>query len=557
MVAGATGIDAVLLAIAADEGVRPQTREHLDICGLLGLEHGVVALTKSDLVDPELLEVAALEVRELLDGTFLSRAPLVPVSARTGAGLDALRDALGALCDEVPERSPAGVARLPVDRSFVLRGFGTVATGTLVGGRLREGDEVEVLPGGRRGRVRGLHVHRHKVAEVVAGRRAAVNLQGLDREDVPRGATLTRPGALTLTRRAWARIRLLPGAPRALERGGPVRFHHGTCERAARLRMLEAPDAAGGGVWRAEIYLDEDTVLVPGDRFVLRRSAPVDTVGGGTIVDVRPPRPRDVSAEAFEAAAVDPRTALLLRLDRAGAGGREPAALASELGLAPDRMGALAAELEDAGDLVVAAGRWFAAEAWAGLAARTLAALDAFHAREPLRLGMGREELRAEAARGLPQEAWRPLLERLVADRRVRVSGERVALAGHRVELSETDRRLAGEVEGAFARAGLEPPDPASVLAGPDGGARTRVFDLLVARGTLVRIPDGKVFHAAALADLRERLRVWRARSPTIDVAGFKELAGVSRKHAIPLLEHLDAERVTRRRGNLREILDP
>jgi len=237
MVAGSAGIDAVLLVVAADQGVQPQTTEHLEICTLLGLRHGLIALTKCDLVDEELREVAALEVRELLEGSFLQDAPLIAVSARSGEGLESLRGALSDLLLGLSPRSPEGVARLPVDRSFVLRGFGTVVTGTLVSGILREGDEVEIMPGGKRGRIRGLQVHHRAVKEVPAGRRAAVNLQGLNCEEVPRGTTVSRPGALPLTSRIWARLQLLPDAPAALAKGGRVRFHQGTCERAARLTV--------------------------------------------------------------------------------------------------------------------------------------------------------------------------------------------------------------------------------------------------------------------------------------------------------------------------------
>jgi selenocysteine-specific elongation factor len=267
MVAGASGIDAVLLVVAADDGVRPQTREHLAICNLLGLQHGLVALTKTDVVERDLAEVARLEVEEALAGTFLAGAPVVPVSSRTGDGLDRLRAALLHLAEEVPPRSASGLARLPVDRSFVLAGFGTVVTGTLVSGLLREGDEVELFPRGARARVRGLQTHRRKVGEARAGQRVAVNLQGLDRAQAPRGATVSHPGALPITRRIRARVRLLPGAEDAFARSGLARFHQGTSEATGRVRVLEdASDAL-----LAEIAFRTDLVLLPGDRFVLRR----------------------------------------------------------------------------------------------------------------------------------------------------------------------------------------------------------------------------------------------------------------------------------------------
>jgi selenocysteine-specific elongation factor len=289
MVAGVSGLDAVLLVVAADDGIKPQTREHLAICSLLGVRHGLVVISKADLVEPELRDVLALELRELLDGTFLASAPILAVSSRTGEGLDALREAMRRWLRELPERPAEGVARLPIDRSFVQKGFGTVVTGTLVAGTLHEGEEIEILPGARRGRVRGLQVHKHQVGEVRAGRRVAVNIQGLDCPDAPRGATLTAPSALLATRRARVRIELLPGAPPLLRKGGPVRFHQGTCERAARLRAA-SPGAEGS--FEADLVFAQDTVLLPGDRFILRRPAPVDTIGGGVVIDAHPPRGR-------------------------------------------------------------------------------------------------------------------------------------------------------------------------------------------------------------------------------------------------------------------------
>jgi len=552
MVAGATGIDAVLLVVAADQGVQPQTREHLDICSLLGLGRGVVALTKCDLVDPDLREVAALEVRETLEGTFLAEAPLVAVSARTGDGLDSLREALAGLFDRVPPRPREGVPRLPVDRSFVLRGFGTVVTGTLVSGLLEEGADVEILPGGRRGRIRGLQVHHRQVASAAAGQRTAVNLQGLDCDDVPRGSTVTRPGALSTTRRIWAAVRLLPGAPESLRRGGPARFHQGTCERAARFRVLSATE---DGSLQTEIYLDRETVLAPGDRFILRRPAPVDTVGGGTVVDVNPPRPGRGGRPAFEPSLLEADSAVHLRLARAGAAGQDPAVLARELGTSPERLVVEAEALEASEILVRAAGRWFDGEMWRRIEEETLRKLERFHAAEPLRTGVGREELRARVERSLPQEAWRQLLERLAAAGQLELRGESVALAGHEVRLAGAERELADRIDEAYHRAGLDPPDLERLVEPSERARAGKIVELLIARRRLVRIQDGRLFHAEALDELLARLRERAARSTRLSVPEFKELAGVTRKNAIPLLEYLDAQRVTRRVGNDREIL--
>jgi selenocysteine-specific elongation factor len=552
MVAGATGIDAVLLVVAADQGVQPQTREHLEICSLLGLQRGVVALTKCDLVDNDLREVVSLEVRELLTGSFLEQAPLVPVSARNAEGLGELRAALCELFGVIPPRPASGVPRLPVDRSFVLHGFGTVVTGTLGSGELHEGLEVAILPSAKRSRIRGLQVHHRKVTRVAAGQRSAVNLQGIECEDVPRGSTVTVPGALFTTRRVWARVQLLPEVPENLRRGGPVRFHQGTCERAARLRVL---DRTEDGALQVEIFLDQETVLAPGDRFILRRPAPVDTVGGGTIVDARPPRPKDGAARAFDAQALEAENALRLRLDRSGEAGGEPARIARELALTAEQLEASAGPLEQAGSLVRAAGRWFAGESWREMEERALRELGEFHRAEPLRMGIAREELRARTSREITQEAWRQLLGGLASGGSLLLRGESVALSGHEVDLSRTERELFDRIDAEFRRGGLEPPALEQVIPAGEHTQAIKLVDLLVAQGRLVRIHDGKLFHAAALEDLLVRLREHSRRSRTLSVPEFKQLAGVTRKHAIPLLEHLDAIRVTRRVGNNREIV--
>jgi selenocysteine-specific elongation factor len=551
MVAGVSGLDVVLLVVAADDGIKPQTREHLAICSLLGVQNGIVVLSKSDLVEPDLREVVALEVREFLRGTFLEGAPVLPVSSRTREGLDALRDELRRLLRERPERSAEGVPRLPIDRSFVQKGFGTVVTGTLVSGALSEGDEIEILPGGKRGRVRGLQVHKRKVKTVRAGRRVAVNIQGLECSDAPRGATLTAPSALLTTRRARVLVDLLPTAPAPLRRGGPVRLHQGTCERAGRLRVTAAP---AEGPFQADLVLVEDTVLLPGDRFILRRPAPVDTIGGGVIVDAHPVRNRHdrLRAARTSASLEDP---WVERIGRAEAAGRPDSAIAAELGRSADEVEAALAPLIEDGRVVRAAGLLFAGAVWRKIREDTLAALRALHEAEPLRSGTAREGIRAQVARAMPPEAFRELLHALAAEGEVRLVGERLALSGHRVVLSPDDESRAQRIEDAFRRAGLDPPLVEDVLRELGGLRGPRLRDWLVEEGRLVRIRDGRLFHGEALEDLRRKLREFARTSSTIEIGTFKELAGATRKNAIPLLEQFDEERLTRREGNVRRIL--
>lgn len=554
MVAGAAGVDAVLLAIAADEGPKPQTREHLAICSLLGVSHGIVAMTKTDLVDAEVREVVRLEIRDLLEGTFLASAPILAVSARTGEGLPALREALADLFGQIAERPRSGAARLPVDRSFVLRGFGTVVTGTLYAGTLREGQEVEILPGGARARVRGLEVHHRKTAVAGAGSRVAVNLQGIDVAHAPRGSTLAEPGGLRPTRRVWADLRFLPGVPEALRtKGGKVRFHHGTCERWAKVRVLRAGTS---GTSEAELLLDEETVLLPGDRFVLRRPRPLDTLGGGTVVDAHPPGGGAAARARREGfATLGSSDPVRSRVERAGIAGASGTEIAVALGLSAAEVEDSLARLAAEGTIVRAAGRVFPEEAWSRVGEAFLLALEKFHGEEPLLTGMRREDLRTQVARGWSPEVFREALDRLAARGAVRLGGERVALAGHRVVLSGDDQSIAERLERVFRAAGLEPPDAEATLREAGGGRARRVLEVLVDRGRLVRIVDGRLFHAQALDDLRRKLAAYARRSKTIDVAAFKELAGVTRKNAIPLLEQMDAERRTRRTGNVREIL--
>lgn len=551
MVAGASGIEAVLLVVALDQGVQPQTREHLEICSLLGLRHGLVALTKKDLVDDELAEVVELEVRELLEGTFLENAATIAVSAKTGEGIETLRAKLSELPRPDDPSAADSIPRLPVDRSFVLRGFGTVVTGTLTGPGFREGEEIEIQPQAIRARIRGLQVHHRKVAEATGGRRTACNLQGVECEDVPRGSVVCRIDTLVPTSRFWATVRLLAQAPKRLAAGGPVRLHHGTADYAARMSVLGEND---DGTLRVVLFAATPVPLIAGDRIVLRRPAPVDTVGGGLVVDAHPPHPREATAEDFCEQAVDLDRAVQVRLRRVGAEGLQAAALARLLGCPSDVLQTtLQAQLESE-KAFHAAGRWFGAAVWTTLASKATGELERFHRAEPLRLGIDREGLRARVDKTFPQEAWRGLLDVLASNGAIELRGDQVCLAGHEVVLDDGRDEQLREIEGAFREGGLTPPEPKDVAS---GAPANEIVGLLVARGTLVKLHDGKIFHAEAIRALRNKLWEFAKHSSQIDVAAFKELAGLTRKHAIPLLEHFDAERTTRRVGNMREILPP
>ncbi len=566
MLAGVGGIDLVLLVIAADESIKPQTREHFDICRLLRIPHGIIVLTKSDLVEPDILDLVRLEARDFVAGSFLESAPLVAVSGKTGEGLPELKGVLRDLARRVPERPAGGLMRLPVDRSFSIKGFGSVVTGTLIAGTLREGDEVAILPQGTLARVRGLEVFNQATSTAFPGQRTAVNLQGVEAGAVERGDLLTVPGVLLPSRLLDVELEVLRGADAAIRDLTRVRFHHGTREAMARVKLLEAEPIPPGGRGFAQLRLETAVAALPGDRFIARRYSPPITIGGGMILHNRPPKLRSTSpgARARFAALADPSPELRLRalLEEAGASGLDAQGLRSLTGWVAEESARLFESPVRAGEIVAlpaAVVRYVARGPWNDLARQVVATLEEFHRKEPLKEGFPREELRTRLFARLHPDVFKFLLADLSHKGAVRVDRDRVALTSHRIALSPKEAALMEQIETRFATSGTNPPDLDEVIAAlrADPAQAQRLYHLLLQRGRLVRIPDGKVFHAQALEDLKRRLWGQRARNPMIDISEFKELSGTSRKNAIPLLEHFDQTRVTRREGNRRLILPP
>jgi selenocysteine-specific elongation factor len=557
MLAGAHGIDAVVLVVAADESVMPQTREHFHICRLLGVPRGLVALTKCDAADAESQELAELETRELVAGSFLEGRPVVRVSARTGEGLPALREALLALARETPVRPSEGLLRLPVDRVFTMKGFGTVVTGTLVAGALREAEEVEALPSGRRARVRGLQVHGEAVERASAGTRTAVNLAG-DVEGLARGEVLVRPGTLRPTSMIDAEVSLLPGA-RALADGTRVRVHAASAEVLARVRLLAAESLEPGRGALAQLRLEGPAVVGRGDRLVLRSYSPADTIGGAVVVDPLPPRRRSADRALVErlrdaGSLLDAASVLVAQ---AGARGVEAPVLAARLTVPLAR---LAAELPNRTTLAVLGqdpAVVVSREALARLGESALAAVEAFHRSQPLKAGMPREELRTRTFPQAPVAVFERVLADLAAAGRVRLLPDAVAAARHEVRLSAGEaeaRELLVAAARAAGVAGVELPALAE-RSGKDVKLVERVARVLVAERVLDRVGTALLVHRDHLESIKSRVRErWRA-GEKIEVGAFKDLTGLSRKYVIPLLEYLDRERVTRRAGNDRIVL--
>jgi selenocysteine-specific elongation factor len=566
MVAGATGIDLVLLVVAADEGVMPQTREHVAICDLLGIERGVVAITKVDMVDTEVAGLAAEEARDLLADTSLRGSPVIPVSAPRGEGLTALTEALAAIAGEAVFRTPRrGPARLPVDRCFGARGFGAVVTGTLVGAPLHVGDVVVVEPAGLSARVRGLQHHGLACDSVAPGARCAVNLQGVEIHALSRGQVVTRPGALAPTRVLDVQVAWLEDAPAVETEGTSVEFLTGTAERVGRLAPIGVDRIAPGTTELARLHLDGDALpTLPGDRFVVRgftrRERFGMTLGGGVVLDVAPPHRRRsdpaLSAELRQLVAQDPRTSVEARVVRSGYHGAETAALQREIGLEERVLARVLDELLQSGRTARVGNCWLAATALDQLEERVLLALDGFHEREPLRPGAPRATLGGALPDNAAPGALDLVLERLAARRELEIDAELVRRPDHRPQLSPEEEKCVERIRSGCREAALEPPtlrEWSDRLA----LAPERVRPLLVhleRQGELVRAPGELWFDRRVVDELRARVVARISADGPLATPEYKKLIGTTRKHAVPLMELFDSEHTTLRRGEARVL---
>jgi selenocysteine-specific elongation factor len=553
MLAGVGGIDLVLFVVAADESIKPQTREHFDICRLLEIPRGIIALTKAGLVDAALVGLVRLEVEELVAGSFLQGAPMVAVDSITGLGLQDLREELARAAAAAPERNAAGHFRLPIDRVFSVKGFGTVVTGTLISGAVSRGQEVELYRAGRRLRVRGVEVHGAATERAVAGQRTALNLADIEPGELARGEVLSEPGLFHAVKQVDCRLDLLPSA-KPLKHRAPVHFHSGTAEIEAEVRLLGgAAVLRPGGTAYARLLLREAALLLPGDRFIIRMFSPVVTIGGGRVVDlgVRPyARNEDVAARLDVLASGDraARVALLVRETAYGAGTAE---LVARAGMTA---GEIAGAAERANLLCIPQPQpWYVERAWFEAARERLAkAVREFHVRNPLLAGMPRQELRNRELAGCPAF----LLDALLAGSGgIMAEGELVRARDHRPVLQENEEQARASIERAFEAAGLAAPAWKDVLArsGVEPARARTLLEMLLREKHLVRVNEDLVFHRSAIDELRRMLAA--RRTQRFSVPEFKDWTGVSRKYAIPLLEYLDRERITRREGHERVVL--
>jgi selenocysteine-specific elongation factor len=563
MVAGASGMDLVALVIAADEGVMPQTREHLEICELLRVKQGLVVLTKVDLVEPDWLELVEEEVREALKGTFLDGAPIVSFSAVTGFGKENLLATLAELAAQVPPKPVSGIFRLPIDRVFTIKGFGTVVTGTAISGRVKVAEAVAIYPPGFKAKVRGLQVHGQAVEMALAGNRTAVNLQGLEKEELERGMVVAPPGALIPSRRLDAYLEILPSAPRPLKHRQAVRLHTGTSERVAMPLILDADEMAPGSSGYVQFFLREPLALKPGDRLVIRSFSPAFTWGGGLVLHVNPTRHKRRQPEVLARFKVleqgSPEDVLRLYLSEAGAAGRsraeltallpwDPAELANRLNAMARQGQALYYDQENQRYLLTVTAQ--------ELERQSLQILGDYHRKFPLKPGLSKEELRRQLPPAMEVRLFNFLLGGMAQKKQIVSEKDLVRLSTHKVTLAQDQEDVSRRLEELYRRGLFSPPTfkeatEASKIA-PD--KVKQLLQVLVNQGRLIKVKEDLYFHQAAIEALKAALIDFLKQNREITVNQFKDLTQTSRKFSIPLLEYFDSTRTTVRVGETRRL---
>ncbi len=586
MLAGATGIDLAVLVVAADDSIMPQTREHLEILKLLGLRHGLIALTKCDLVDETTREVVELEVRELVQDSFLENAPIIRTSANSGEGIPELKTALSQLCqraiadcglriadssDQSAIRNPQSAItwfRLPIDRAFIVQGHGTVVTGSVLSGSVKVGDELEWLPRGEKVRVRSLQNHDRPVAEVHRGMRAALNLAGVHHEEVVRGQELATPGYLVPSRVVTVRLHCLADVKKSIKHRAPVRLHIGTAEVMATVSLLDC-DAIQPGAWGlAQLFLEEPVTATWGQPFVVRGSSATLTLGGGQVLQPVAQKVRrrhlDVLERIERLWTGDPQQRALTVAWFGGFAGFTEADLVRGANVAPDQARELLQLLKERGELVhivISPTRQLLlhADMVTELDERILQALERLHEQFPLMASHDRQKVQAQLAYVEDDALVHAAVDRLLQRQKLVGDLRRIGRADFKPKLSGSLRKLKDKLVGAYRAAGFQPPEPAS-FAGHAGGHAASLkdlFDVCVAEGLLVAISDDIYLHGAVEADMRRLLHQRLRAGPGATVAQIRDMLGTTRKYAVPICEYLDRVGVTRREGDLRVLADP
>ena len=562
MVAGVAGIDLVAFVIAADEGIMPQTREHFEICQLLGVERGLIVLTKKDMVDQEWLELVQEDVRSYFVGSFLEAAPMAVVSSTTGEGIDQVRDILDEMVGASEFNEAYGPFRLPVDRIFSMKGFGAVVTGTSISGRIGVGEDITVYPQGLNAKVRGIQIHSEDAALVEAGNRTAINVQGLEKDDLSRGNVLATPGSLHSSYMFDADFLYLSSNTKPLKNRARVRVHFGTAEIMGRVVLLEDEQLRPGSQANVQLLLEEPGVVWPGDRYVIRSYSPVYTIGGGAILNNNPPKRRRFKEENPQVFALyhegTPGDLALLHLREAGVTGLTFDELSVKTGQFGKRFKkVLDGPISSRKIIVVESDRqrMIAAQTLSMLAEKMLSLLAAYHLDNPMRPGLSKEELRSRLHRNLDQRLFQLVINDQVKQNKINIDESLVRLASHQVSLKEDAQAVRRDMEEFYRKAGLATPTVKEVQAHFAKNSATLVrelLDLLVREQVLVKINEDLYFHGLALDSLKESIVEFITRQGDIDAPRFKELTGLTRKFSIPLLEYLDKIKLTIRVGDKR-----
>jgi selenocysteine-specific elongation factor len=561
MVAGAAGIDLVLMVIAADEGVMPQTKEHLQICSLLGITTGLVALTKIDLVEQDWLELVRSEISDYLTGTFLAGAPIIAVSAVKETGVRELLAEIDRVAAQLSEKTDDGIFRLPVDRIFTMKGFGTVVTGTLISDRIRTGEDISILPEGTAARIRGLQVHNEPVEEAFSGQRTAVNLQGVEKSTLERGDVLVRPQTVWPTQRLDVFFEYLSSNSRKLKNRALVRLHTGTTEIMTRIILLDADELAPGEKSFAQLILADEDVVVAGDHFVLRSYSPVTTIGGGRILDPLPVKHKRHQEKVLD----DLRTLqngalperLTVLLERAGWNGANARMLAFRAGVHVKKVRDTLEKLFSSRQAILLAGEdalSLSARLFGQLEEMLTSSLKAYHRNNPLMEGISKEELKAALPAAVSAKLFNMVLAGLTKKGAVAGDKESVRLATHTVQLAGEEDELRQSIASTYAQAGLAPPSLTEVINGfSDGKAKAQnIVKLMLKEGELIKINEDLCFARGVLEKLREDYRAQLLRDGQATPATFKDLTGLSRKYIIPLMEYFDLSKLTVRVGDHR-----
>ncbi|WP_028321665.1 selenocysteine-specific translation elongation factor [Desulfatiglans anilini] len=561
MVAGATGIDLVALVIAADEGVMPQTREHLEICELLKIRHGVVVLTKIDMVDEEWLELVREDVREYLSETFLADAPIVEVSSQTGEGLDRLLKVLEEQVLKIPEREMGHLFRLPIDRVFSMKGFGTVVTGTTISGSIRLGDEVTIYPQGIDSKIRGIQVHNKEVEEVRAGLRTAVNLQGVEKASIERGNVLATRNGLRPTFMVDVELNLLSSASRKLKNRAKARFHTGTSEIISTVVLLDRDLLEPGSSCYAQIRLDAPTAVLKGDHYVLRSYSPVRTIGGGEILNALPGKKKRFSEaplaelKKLHTGDLSEVAEVFVRLGRFK--GVEEGELPFLANTGRKKIDECLKALKAQKRVVQydrERGLLIHADFYQRAREELLQTLERYHRDFPLKTGLMKEELRSRTVGSEQPRLFQFLMAQLTAEGRVVQEKEVVRLAEHRVALAEDQEKVRRDLEELYLKGGLQPPYFKEVKEQFPGKTAEEVLNVMVQEGLLVKVKEDLFFHRKVMEDLEARLIEFLREHGEITTPQFKDMTDASRKYTIPLIEYFDRTQVTVRVGDSRVL---